>query len=495
MLFTSIPFLFFFLLVFFLYWFVFNRSVGVQNLFLLFSSYFFYSWFDWKYSILLISISLANYLIALLIQKMNHPFHRKLMFISGLMINIGTLVIFKYFNFFIGSFAKLIAYAGFNPNHFILNVILPLGISFYIFLSISYIVDVYQRKLKAVTNLTDVLLAFSFFPIILAGPIHRPLGLLPQIQSKRIFKSDFASAGLKQILWGAFMKILIADQCAVYVNSIFSNVSILSGSTLMIGVILFTIQIYADFAGYSHMAIGISRLLGFSIMQNFNYPYFSRDIREFWKRWNISLTTWFRDYVFLPVAYKVSRQIKSERVLGVKTDFIIYFTGLLVTWLLTGLWHGANYTFIIWGLIQGLFLMLYHISIKPRKRFLKRVQVNNENKALIIVEYLVTLAIIMVSWIFFRAGNIHEAWLYCSRVFSGSLFSMPNIELLDGIAGPLAFIGVFFMVEWFGRKNDFPMAELGLRWPKVLRWSVYYLMAIAIFWYSGNHQQFIYFQF
>ncbi|MFZ4523315.1 MAG: MBOAT family O-acyltransferase [Bacteroidales bacterium] len=495
MLFTSFTFAFFFLLVFFLYWFVFSGRLRWQNLFLLATSYVFYGWVDWRFALLLLAISLVNYGLAIVMDGTSNLSGRKLFFSLALIANIGTLVVFKYAGFFITSFANLLSLFAVKQDPFTLNIILPAGISFYIFLSLSYIIDVYQQKLAAVRNMTDVLLAFSFFPIILAGPIHRPIGLLPQIQRQRNFSYDQAVDGLKQVLWGVFMKILIADHCAVYVNTIFSNSANFPGSMLLTGIFLFTIQIYADFAGYSNMAIGISKLLGFSIMKNFAYPYFARDIKVFWTRWNISLTNWFRDYVFLPVAYASSRRIKSERFLGIHSEVVIYLTGLIVTWVLTGLWHGANYTFIVWGLIHATFLFLYHISFKPRKRWLKRWEISNNNVLFMAFETALTMVIVMFAWIFFRADNLGQAFAYISGIASWSLFQSPQFALLPEFSTTFAFIILFLVMEWLGREHDYAIERLGYRWPKALRWSMYYLLIITIFWFAGERQQFIYFQF
>ena len=493
MIFTSVTFVFFFFTVFFLYWFVFSRNLKLQNLFLLAASYLFYGWWDWRFLLLLLFISLSNYQLAIEIQKREQKSKRKPFFLAGLFINIITLVIFKYFNFFADGFAGILGLFGLKISIITLNIILPLGISFYIFLSMSYLIDAYQNKLKAEKYLPDVLLALSFFPIILAGPIHRPVGLLPQIQSKRIFDPAKASDGLRQILWGIFMKVVIADNCTEYVSLIFRNSSGYGGSTLILGAFLFTVQIYTDFAGYSNIAIGIGRLLGFNIMQNFGYPYFSRDIRDFWKRWNMSLTTWFRDYSFLPVAYAVSNRIKSETFYFVKTEFLIYTTGIVLTWSLTGLWHGANYTFIAWGLIQGMFLIIYHVSVKPRKKFLKRIGLSNNNRVFVLAETLFTLMIIMFSWIFFRADDLGHAFRYIAGIFSSSVFSAPEIKP-DTILFIL--ILLFFLVEWFGRKQQYAIETLGRRWPLLLRWSFYaFLIFLIGMFMSTNESPFIYFKF
>lgn len=499
MLFSSIDFAIFFIVVFLLYWFVFNRNLKIQNIFLLASSYIFYGWWDWRFLFLLFFISITNYLIALGIHKKIQKQHRKLFFIAGLVLNIVTLIFFKYFNFFIDGFVDLISLFGFNVNLLTIKIILPIGISFYIFLSLSYIIDVYQHKLAPVRNLIDALLTFSFFPIILAGPIQRPIGLLPQIYNKRIFIYSRATDGLRQILWGVFMKIVIADNCLVTVNTVFANSATYSGSTLILGIFLFSIQIYADFAGYSNIAIGIGKLLGFNIVRNFAYPYFARDIREFWKRWNISLTTWFRDYVFLPIAYSVSRKIKSNRFYLVKTEFFIYVIGITVTWMLTGLWHGANYTFIIWGLIHGFFLIINHATAKPRRRLLKRLDIRNDNIILIIVDSLTTFIIIMFSWIFFRADNVEHAFSYISKIFSSSIFTIPLFLSMGEMAKifiTILLIAFFFIVEWIGRDEEYGIAKFGATWKKPFRWIAYVFLIFLIGIYMQTEESpFIYFQF
>ncbi|MCX6279515.1 MAG: MBOAT family protein [Bacteroidetes bacterium] len=491
MLFTSLTFVFFFTTVFILYWSAFNNNLAFQNRFLLLCSYIFYGWWDWRFLVLLLCISVANYLIAILIQKKNNHKPRKLLFITGLVINISVLFFFKYFNFFVDGFVNLTSSLGFTVSRFTPEIILPVGISFYIFISISYLIDVYQHKLKAVSNIYEALLTFSFFPVILAGPIQRPISLLPQIQNRRSFNYKNATDGLRQALWGFFMKMVIADNCVPFVDDIFANFSHYQGSTLLVGVILFTVQIYADFAGYSNIAIGIGKLLGFQIMQNFAFPYFSRNIKEFWKKWNISLTTWFRDYVFLPIAYYVSGKIKSDRFLLIKTDYLIYIIGILITWVLTGLWHGANYTFIFWGLIHGFFLIMFHLTTKPRKRLLKRFNMSNNNLALIFLESLFTLMIIMVSWIFFRADNVNHAFQYILEICSMSLFSIP-ISIPNNL---IILIILFFGIEWLGRKQEYAIASLVVKWPKIFRWVFYYSLILSIFYFSGTEQKFIYFQF
>ncbi len=456
----------------------------------------------------MVFISFLNYSIGLLIQKSEPKKRKKSWLIIGIIANIGVLSYFKYSNFFIDSFIHLFSLVGFTVQKPTLNIILPVGISFYVFLSLSYIIDVYQNKLKGGGNIVDVLLTLSFFPIILAGPIQRPTSLLPQIQKKRIFNYSFATDGLKQILWGLFMKVVIADRCGVHVQDIFQNFHNYSGSTLLLGGIFYTIQIYADFAGYSLIAIGVSKLFGFELMRNFAYPYFARDMKEFWQRWHISLTSWFRDYVFLPISYSLSRKIQSEKVGFIKKDLLIYIIGISITWLLVGLWHGGNYTFIVWGLINGFFLIGYQILKKPRKKFLKNLKMSNDNIFLIGVERLFTLLIIIFSWIVFRAENIGQALAYIAKIFSKSLVSLPAMfdtsiktiywKEIRGQASPLVTIVlviVFMLIEWLGRGQHYAIADEASKWKRPLRYAMYYAIILAILWFGGKAQQFIYFQF
>ncbi len=494
MLFNSIPFLLFFIAIFTGYWFLSSGRVILQNSFLLLASYLFYGYADWRFLLLLTGVSLINFVAGLVMERtVNFRGFRKFIFLFVLIFNILILSVFKYFNFFQEGISALISIFGFRPGHITLNLILPIGISFYIFLAISYVVDVYLRRMPAARNPVDLLLSLSFFPILLAGPIHRPMLLIPQIRQQRVFSYAKATDGIKQIIWGLFMKMVIADQSAVYVVSIFNNPGNYNGITLVLGAILFTIQIYADFAGYSHIAIGVGKLLGFNIMQNFAYPYFARDIREFWKRWNISLTNWFRDYVFLPVAYAVSRKIKREKVTGIPADIIIYAAGIVITWTLTGLWHGANYTFIVWGSIHGALLLFYHIIAKPRKKIIKRFSL--ARNPILLTEYLLTMIAVTAAFVFFRSANLNAANRFFSELFSAAFVGPLPISMTnDGWPLALAIL-IFFLIEWAGRKTDHPLASVGIRWYTFFRWSFYYAIIVATVLLSAEEQSFIYFQF
>jgi D-alanyl-lipoteichoic acid acyltransferase DltB (MBOAT superfamily) len=490
MLFNSIGFAIFLPIVFLLYWFVMNKALKAQNVLLLLASYFFYGWWDWRFLFLLGLLSLANFFIGIEIEKNGAKRIGKIWFIIGLILNIGVLGVFKYYNFFIDSFIDLVSLIGYDLSRSTTKIILPLGISFYVFLSLSYIIDIYKKNLAAGRNIVEVLLALSFFPIILAGPIQRPSSLLPQIACRREFSYDQAVDGLKQILWGLFVKIAVADNLAPDVDNIFLNFPDYSGSTLFLGMVFYTIQIYADFSGYSNIAIGTAKLFGFRLMQNFAYPYFSRDITEFWKRWHISLTTWFRDYIFLPISFAISWRIKNERILFIKTDQFIYIIASIIVWFLTGLWHGANYTFMIWGLINGFFLIIYHLQRKPRKRVFKKMGISNENTFVVIVETVITLCLIMFAWIFFRSENIHLALKYIDDMFSPSLFSLSQVLAKKA----LLFASIFIITEWVQKNKEHAMQIKGIK-SRFIRWGIYFSVVCLILFFGGGGQKFIYFQF
>ena len=491
MLFNSLEFAFFLPIVFLAYWFGVKQNLKAQNILLLLASYFFYGWWDLRFLFLLILLSFLNYLIGIRLDKNETDKEKKIWLIAGLILNLGILIVFKFFYFFIDSFINFVYLFGYHLPKSTTRIILPLGISFYVFLSLSYIIDVYKKNLTANRNIIEVLLSLSFFPIILAGPIQRPSSLLPQISKKREFDYLTAVDGLKQIVWGLFTKIAIADKFASYIDNIFLNSSDYSGSTLLIGILLYTIQIYADFSGYSNIAIGTAKLFGFRLMRNFAYPYFSRDITEFWKRWHISLTTWFRDYVFLPLSFSVSGRIKNNTIFYIKTDLFIYIVAGTITWFLTGLWHGANYTFICWGMIHCFFLILYHWQQKPRKRLFKKLGITNDHALVVITETIITLFIVMIAWIFFRANSIHQAIKYIDEMISPSLFSVPQVFPVN--VSILATLFIFS--EWLQRKKEHALQIDNLK-VRIVRWIIYYgVVFLILLTLNDSQQSFIYSQF
>ena len=442
------------------------------------------------FSLLFISVSLFNYFIGIKIDASKTISQSKSWLITGLVINLSVLAFFKYFDFFVEGFIDLVSIFGLDLKGTTINIVLPLGISFYTFLSLSYLLDIYKRELPADKNIINVLLSLSFFPIILAGPIQRPATLLPQIRGTRVFNYDQAADGLRQILWGLFVKIAVADNMAPLANDIFLEYTTSSGSTLLLGALYYTIQIYADFSGYSHIAIGTASLLGFRLMKNFDYPYFARDITEFWKKWHISLTTWFRDYLFLPVSFAFTWKIKKEKVLFIRTDLFIYIIASLVTWFLTGLWHGANYTFILWGLLQGFLLIIYQAQKKPRKHVLKRLKVSNNNRLLVLIEGLMTFLFIVLSWVVFRSDSITMAKEYIKGIFSDTLFT----GHIDLPLKEIAIVVVFIIIEFLQRNKNHALQieKINQLW---IRWGIYIGLVTIILLFGGGTHEFIYFEF
>lgn len=487
MLFNSIEYAIFLPIIFILYWFVFNKSIKLQNLVLLLFSYIFYAWWDWRFLFLLIFVPLFNYSIGLFIQGSEAKNRKKLWLIVGTIINLTVLGYFKYFNFFIDEFINLFNGLGITLQKSTLNIILPIGISFYIFLSLSYIIDIYWEKLKASKDLIDVLLTLSFFPIILAGPIQRPITLLPQIQKRRTFNYQQAVDGLRQILWGLFKKIVIADTAALQVNFIFDNYETLDGSTLLLGAFYFAFQIYGDFSGYSDIAIGSARLLGFDLMRNFDYPYFSKNISEFWRRWHISLSSWLNEYLYLPIAYSLTRKLSRKNYFGIRSDKIIYSIAITTTFVLCGLWHGANWTFIIWGFLFAFYLVFSLITKKVRKRIKKFLYLDRIPALSIISTFILTT----FSWIFFRSDNVTQAINYIMHIFSFSLFSIPGRSRMITM---IPLILILIIIEWMQREKRHGLEIERIKFTP-LRWAIYYSIILAILNFGGSQQQFIYFQF
>ncbi len=478
MLFNSIEFAIFLPIVFVLYWFVTRKNIKAQNILLLSASYVFYGWWDWRFLSLIIFSSIIDYLVGLNLAKTEDKRKRKLLLWTSILVNLGFLGFFKYFNFFAESFAEAFTLLGQPIEASRLNIILPVGISFYTFQTLSYSIDVYKRKLKPTRDIIAFFAFVSFFPQLVAGPIERATNLLPQFYNKRIFKYSQATDGLRQILWGLFKKVVVADNCAQYANEIFNNSADLSGSTLAVGALFFTFQIYGDFSGYSDIAIGTSRLFGFNLMQNFAFPYFSRDIAEFWRRWHISLSTWFRDYLYIPLGGS-----RGGMWMKVRNTFIIF--------IVSGFWHGANWTFIIWGALNA----IYFLPLLLFNRNRSNLDVAAKGKYFpSIKEFFnisLTFALTVLAWIFFRAETVGHAFEYLGGLFSQSLFSFPTI----GPAWVYLLIIAFMVVEWLGRESQYALANLGTSQPRALRWAFYYGLIIVVLVFSGKPQEFIYFQF
>ncbi len=482
MLFNSIDFAIFLPVVFLLYWFVIHKNLKLQNLLVVIASYVFYGWWDWRFLSLIIFSTLVDFSVGLALKKQENEVKRKLLLWTSILVNLGFLGVFKYYNFFLDSLYDVIpglqVVMGFNT----LNIILPVGISFYTFQTLSYSIDVYKRKLEPTNDFVAFAAFVSFFPQLVAGPIERATNLLPQFYRRRTFDYLKAVDGMRQILWGLFKKVVIADSCAEYANLIFNNSADYSGSTLVLGALFFTFQIYGDFSGYSDIAIGTARLFGFDLMRNFAFPYFSRDIAEFWRRWHISLSTWFRDYVYIPLGGS-----RGGTWMKVRNTFIIF--------VVSGFWHGANWTFIIWGALNA----IYFLPLLLTKNNRNHLEIVAKGKLLPkgkeILQIAVTFALTVFAWIFFRAENLGHALSYISGIFSTSLFTVPSFYGASRSALVIVLIMMFLLVEWLGRENQYAIEKLGVNWKRPVRYAMYYALIIAIFWFGGKEQQFIYFQF
>lgn len=477
MLFNSIAFLIFLPIVFILYWRVCNKNYKYQNILLLAASFYFYGCWDWRFLFLLIFSIGLDYFSGIQIENSKTKKEATFWLTLSIVINLGFLGFFKYYNFFIENFAELLNSFGFGVNMWVLKVILPVGISFYTFHGLSYVIDVYKKRIPAERNYVDYALFVSYFPLLVAGPIERATHLLPQIQRKRSFDYEKAKDGIAQILWGFFKKMVIADNCAPIVNEIFTNYHTESASNLVLGAVLFAFQIYGDFSGYSDIALGTSRLFGLELLKNFSFPYFSRDIAEFWRRWHISLSSWFRDYLYIPLGGS-----KGGLWMKIRNTFIIF--------LVSGFWHGANWTFIIWGGLNALFFLPLLITERNRHH----LEVVAMGKIIPsfreVFRILMTFTLTCFAWIFFRSESVSDAIGYIKRIFSKSLFSFPT-EFRLGLFGLIVFM---FIIEWWNRTQDY-----GLKIQDKKPWLqsiVYIIVAFLILNFANfGSNEFIYFQF
>ena len=479
MLFNSFDFAIFLPIVFFAYWFLSFKSKSAQNIILLIASYVFYGFWDWRFLALIFGSSVLDYFIALLIAKKKQQLSKKWIAGISIAVNIGLLGFFKYFNFFIENFQEVFSFFGNPIGDSTLHIILPVGISFYTFQTLSYTIDVYRGKIQAEKNPINFLVYVSFFPQLVAGPIERATNLLPQFQKLRSFSYDAGRSGMQQILWGLFKKIVIADNCAHWSNQIFDNYTGHTSWDLVMGAIFFSFQIYGDFSGYSDIAIGTSKLFGINLKKNFSFPYFSRDIAEFWRRWHISLTTWFRDYVYIPLGG--NRVSKWRQVLNVSIVFLI-----------SGFWHGANWTFLAWGLFNAaLFtpILLFNLNrkhIEPIKY--KSILDSIRSSVLILVTYF----LVINGWVLFRSTTLTDAWKYLAKMYDRLFhFEFKSEFGLD----ILYFILIMLCFEWFNRNKDFGLDFSKTKWLIPFRWLTYLATIALIYLYTGEPQVFLYFQF
>ncbi|MGR3855014.1 MBOAT family O-acyltransferase [Chryseobacterium indologenes] len=477
MLFNSIGFLIFLPIVFCLYWFVFNKKYQNQNKLLLLASFYFYACWDWRFLFLLMFSIGLDYFSGIKIENSRNKREAKFWLTLSIVINLGFLGFFKYYNFFIESFADLLSGMGFKVNIWLLNVILPVGISFYTFHGLSYVIDVYKKRIRAERSFIDYAVFVSYFPLLVAGPIERATHLLPQIQKKRTFSYEQAADGMRQILWGFFKKMVIADNCAPLVNEIFTHYQTESPANLLIGAVLFAFQIYGDFSGYSDIALGVSRLFGIELLKNFAFPYFSRDIAEFWRRWHISLSSWFRDYLYIPLGGS-----KGGLGMKIRNTFIIF--------LVSGFWHGANWTFIIWGGLNALFFMPLLIMKKNRTNIEVAAQGKWFPSLKEILQILITFSATCIAWIFFRSESVLQAFEYIKRIFSLELFSFPAQMPVK----VFALTACMLIIEWINREQ-FHGLQIRRFNPWVRRILYGIIIYIILRYANFGNNEFIYFQF
>jgi len=481
MLFNSLDFALFLPIVFIIYWALSKTKLAYQNFFVLCASFLFYGWWDWRFLCLIALSIVVDYFIAKAIDKQENKTKRKQILFVSIFVNIGLLFAFKYFNFFLDNISDVCSILGVEISLKSLNIILPVGISFYTFQTLSYTIDVYRNKIKPTNDFVAFAAFVSFFPQLVAGPIERATNLLPQFLKEREFDEIKASDGLRQMLWGLFKKVVIADNCATYADLIFNSPDSFSGITLILGAVFFAFQIYCDFSGYSDIAIGSARLFGFNLKQNFAFPYFSRDIAEFWRRWHISLTTWFRDYIYIPLGgSRVSKTVVIRNV------FIIF--------LISGFWHGAKWNFIFWGFLNA----LYFIPLLVFNRNRKNLNDIDEGRFLpsmkSFVSIGVTFSLTTFSWIFFRAESMTVAFGFIKRIFIGSFI---NLELIRNVNTFsllifMSFLVLFILIEWVQREKQH---GLQINNASYKYWFVYLFFVCSILLFGGESDQFIYFQF
>lgn len=476
MLFGSLDFAVFLPLVFVAYWAVPSQRHGLRCGVLLLASLVFYGWWNWRFLSLLLGTALVPFLLAIGMDRADSLQKKRLLLTTSLVINLGLLATFKYFDFFLESLAGAFAFLGVPLQPDRLGLILPIGISFYTFQAVSYSIDVYRQRQPATREWLPFLTYIAFFPQVLSGPIERAHHMLPQFREPPPFDGNKATDGLRQILWGFFKKTVVADNCAVLVNDVFGAPGGHSGSTLLLVALLYSFQIYGDFSGYSDIAIGVARLFGIDLRQNFAYPYFSRDIAEFWRRWHISLSTWFRDYLYIPLGG--SRGSKLDQV---RNTFVVF--------LVSGLWHGANWTFVVWGFLHALYFLPLLLA-KSHRRHLGTVASGSRFPSLLeLGQMLGTFLLVTVAWVFFRADTTLAALGYLGRMLDVRVFGRPEFLPLQ----LLALIALMLAVEWRNREDSHALATLPEARP--LRWACYLGLGYAVVLLSADPQKFIYFQF
>ena len=483
MVFNSLPFVLFFVVVFFIYWILLKKSTKAQNIFLLLASYFFYGYADWRMLPLLVVATTVFFFLGQWIGRAESKKRASWLTTLGVVLGVGLLLYFKYLDFFIVSFSHLFERMGLHTNWHTFNIIMPLGISFFTFKLISYVIEIHRGKMEPTSNIVDFATYIAFFPCILSGPIDRPQ-FIGQLQKKREFDYDYAVDGMRQILWGLFKKIVVADNCAVFVDKVFSTYSEQSGSSLLLAAVFCTIQMYADFSGYSDMAIGVGKLLGFKITRNFNNPFFALNVADFWRRWHISLTSWLTDYVFTPLNIRFRDWGKTGMIFAIIINMIV-----------VGLWHGANWTFVAFGLYHGLLFVPLILS----GAFMKKAKIKTNRFDLPIGRdfgrIFLTFALVVIGQIIFRADSIWQAWEYfCGMMQFGTVRASYRFFVQSDVRITSPFIVIMLVVEWLQRNKTHGLEISNIRYGW-LRFAVYYVLIVFILNNFGQERTFIYFQF
>jgi len=470
MLFNSIEFFVFLPVVFCLYWFLFSKSLRWQNLFLLTASYFFYGWWSIQFLGLLALSTLLDFCYGFSVASENRKKARLFLWLS-VVNNLGILAIFKYYNFFIEQFQTFFELWGIHTSLAMLQLVLPIGISFYTFHGMSYVFDIYRGKQKLVTNFVDYAVFVSFFPLLVAGPIERANHLLPQVQQKRVFSYSQAVNGCRLILWGLFKKVVIADSLSGVVNEIYNNQAGNNAFTLILGAIGFSFQIYGDFSGYSDIALGCAKLFGFELLSNFRFPYFSRDIAEFWRRWHISLSSWFRDYLYIPLGGS-----KSGKAKAVRNTFVIF--------IVSGFWHGASWNFIIWGFIHACYFLPLLLLNRNRKHVSEVVAQSRKWPSLKeLIQMTITFSLVTFAWIFFRAPTIGSAVSYIKQIIV-SAYNNPFqfMHWPASVKSIFLYIIPLVIIDWWFRKDERTLMVPQVSTPA--RWAGYYLIVLLVFYFG-----------
>lgn len=476
MTFHSIPFILFLLFVFAVYWGLLNKKINAQNKLIVCSSYVFYGWWDWRFLSLILISTFLDFELGKRLEEASNNRKRKQLLSISLFVNLGILGFFKYFNFFKDSFQHLLLQFGYVPDWPTLNIILPVGISFYTFQTLSYTIDIYRKEIKATKDLITFAAFVAFFPQLVAGPIERAKNLLPQFEQIREFNNASAKDGLRQMLWGFFKKMVIADNCAFFVDQYFDPSMSYTGVTLWLGAFLFSFQIYGDFSGYSDIAIGTAKLFGIRLKQNFAFPYFSRNIAEFWRRWHISLSSWFRDYLYIPLG-------GSQKGNVYRNVFLVF--------LVSGFWHGANWTFIFWGMLHAL-LIFPSIYLQTNRKY---IEFEDQKTIAVFFQMFLTFILTTLAWVFFRAADLNHALTYYASMFYDP-FNLPNFSSQGKLAALFMLLSFFITMEWLGRKEQHTLEKILMSKGRYVRWSLYAFIIFLIAMYMhAEGSGFIYFQF